>query len=251
MTRNLWKWLWVLVVVAFTATAFGQISVPPTSEPYRLIPAKLTTPIPAGAYLADGGWEVVGATIKQVPDIQANGPELIWTGTPGAYTVLFDGVLLTDVTVPGLDGKPVTIKSYLGKIKDRAVCTITGTPGPDPIDPPLPGGKYRIVFFYNRDQLDNLPQGQRDILNSLTFRKWLAAEGHNFLEVLDPASFTAGSVPAQWQPWLNTVANDPLPRIALAPLTDAGPIADFALPADPEACKALLKAPATRKAVAR
>lgn len=257
MKQNTWKWLWAVVVVAFTSAAWGQITVPPEAEPYKLIPAKLTAPVPSGAYLAEGGWEVVGATTKQAADLRDCGPEMFWTGSPGAYTVIFDGILLTDVTVPGLDGKPVVIKSYMGKIKGRSVCTIKGGGGPGPLDPPdppgptPPGGKYRIVLFYDRDQLDNLPQGQRDILNSLLFRKYLAAEGHDFLEVLDPLSFKAGSVPAKWQPWINSVVNDPLPRIGLAPLKDAGPIVDFALPADPEACKALLKDPASRKAVAR
>lgn len=237
------------VILALCSVSLAQIDVPAESQPHKLIVAKLTTPIPTGAYLADGGWEVVGASATVVADVREYGPEIVWTGTPGAYQVLFDGVLLQDVTVPGMDGQPVIIKSYLGRVKARAACVIKGTPGPDPPDPPVPGGKYKLVLWHAENQLDNLPQGQRDILRSLVFRDWLRSQGHVLLEELDPTNFTTGSVPAQWQPWLISISGKTLPAVSLQPVGD-GPIVGYPLPANTEAMKAFLTAPAG-KAVKR
>jgi hypothetical protein len=242
--------LWLLLAAA----AHGQIEVPKEAEQHKLISAKLTAVLPEGAYLADGGWEIQGTTARQMADFRVLETELLFTGTPGEYWVLFDGVMLRDVTFKDGDGQQVTIPCYLGRIKGRAPCKIKGgsPPGPDPPvppDPPGPGGKYRIVLFRAVDQVDNLPQGQRDILLSTTFRDWLKEQGHVLLEVLDPARFPGGSVPLQWQPWVQSIVGDPLPRIAIAPLVESGYVTDYALPKDIPACKALLTSPAVRKAV--
>jgi hypothetical protein len=231
-------------LLLLASRSLGQITIPASTPVGERIAATIALPpgiVPEGAILKGVVPRVRGCQWDYGPS-----PHIIhvW-GKPGTYAI--------DVTAQWGLKHPTTPDAWsdFGIVGFEADFKITGGTGPDPPDPPLPGGKYRIVLWYSEDQVDNLPQGQRDILLSRTFREWLASEGHNLLEELDPANFQAGSVPEQWQPWLSSIKNDPLPRIAIAPLKDAGPIADFALPADIPAAKAFLRSPAARKAVTR
>jgi hypothetical protein len=220
--------------------ASAQVVVPAEAEPYTLVTAKLEQALPEGGYV-DGGWEIDGADMKSL------GSEVVFTGKPGTYTVEYDGVILKDVTFTDGAGQSITIKSYLGRIKAKGTCKIKGeTPGPDPPDPPQPGGKKQIVLWLTEGQLDNLPQAQRDILTSLVFRDWLKSQGHVLLEVHDPANFSAGSVPAKWKAWVDSVSGKELPAISLAP-KDGGPVVTHALPANVEATKALITGQEARR----
>lgn len=233
------RWIVVILASLACATATAQIDVPSEVEPYRLVVATLVTPIPEGAYLADGGWEVIGATATQVPDSRKDGATLVWTGTPGEYSIVYDGVLLQDVTFTDGAGNPVTIRSYVGRIKERASCTIGGKPDPpNPPDPPTPAGPWQIMLFYRADQLDNLPEPQRQILTSRKLRERLAADGHVLLEVLEESSL-GGSVPSSYKLWIDSVVGKPLPAIAIAPKA-GGKVKAFELPANADLLMALL-----------
>ena len=230
------RWIVILLASLATATATAQIDVPSEVEPYRLVVATLATPIPEGAYLADGGWEIIGATATQVADARKDAATLVWTGTPGQYTIVYDGVLLQDVTFTDGAGNPVTIRSYVGRIKERASCTIGGEqPGPDPPDP---AGPWQIMLFYRADQLDDLPEPQRQILTSRKLRERLVKGGHVLLEVLEESSL-GGSVPSSYKAWIDSVVGKPLPAIAIAP-KDGGKVRSFELPANADLLMALL-----------
>lgn len=143
-------WYLGVAVLLLCSVSWAQIDVPAESAPYKLVVARLTTPIPEGAYLADGGWEVVGASASVQADVREYGGEIVWTGPPGVYSVLFDGVLLKDITFKDGDGNQVTIKSYLGRIKAKAMCTIKGsTPGPDP---PAPGNRRGVILEESKER---------------------------------------------------------------------------------------------------
>lgn len=138
--------LWLLL----TAPCWGQITVPESVERDTLAVATLSNPIPDGAYLADGGWELIGATNKQKPSSYDDGTTLVFTGTPGDYTVIYDGILLQDVTFQDGQGNSVTIRSYVGRIKERAAVTVKGDVGPDP--PPPPPANAVAVILEETDQ---------------------------------------------------------------------------------------------------
>lgn len=122
-----------------------------------------------------------------------------------------------------------------------------GDGGPDPPNPPNPSGQYRIALFYSEQQLDNLPQPQRDILTSLVFRKWLETAGHVLVVVDDPVNYAGGS--SAMKPWIDAALNKPLPLVAIAPKTESGYITTYDLPANTDAMKALLGSSAVKKAV--
>lgn len=243
----------LLVGLCVQAAAVAQtIVVPAEVEPYRLVPAKLDMEIPEGAYLSDGGWEVMGATPKQVPDVRLQGAELFFTGRPGVYTVSYDGVLLRDVTIPVGEGKTEKVPVYMRKVRCSAKVTIKGggvDPDPDP-PPDPPSGKYQIVLFWTADQLDEMTQGQREVLNSLDFRDWIAQQGHVFLDSVDPAAY-GGNAPKDRVVFVTAIKGDPLPRIAVADAIAGGPVFDAILPDGIEAAKAWLADPALKGKVAK
>jgi len=222
------------------STATGQIVVPPEVSVAKLGIAKLDTTLPEGTYLADGGWEIIGETSKQVPDAEVFDNTLVFTGTSGKYIVIFDAVLLQDITFKDGDGNTVTIPAYKGKIKDRANCEIVGGSEPDPGPDPQPGpvGPYQIAMFYEADQLDNYPAAQRALLTSLKYRQDLVKEGHVFLEVFEAAAIQ-GSSP-RYKAFFDAVRGDALPRIAFAPKA-GGKVVDYPLPENWEALQKLLK----------
>lgn len=240
-TRPIARWLAASLccVLLLASVAAAQIDVPAEAEQYTLVKAKLTAPIPDGGYLADGGWEIDGASMEVV------GNDVVFTGKPGTYAVVYDGVILKDVTFTDGAGQQITIKSYLGRIKAKATCKIKGTVDPNPPDPPQPGGKKQVVLWLSEKQLPYLSQGQRDILTSVVFREWMESQGHVLLEVLDPANFQAGSVPERYRAWVNSVAGKKLPAISVAP-KDGGQIATYDLPAGIDEAKTLIDGKAVR-----
>lgn len=233
-------WAIALLGVFLVATiARGQIIVPAEVEPYKLVPARLATPIPEGVIVKDGGWEVVGATKDHVADTHPEGDSLIFTGSPGDYVVKFDGVLIKPITVPGI---PEPINSYVGRIKAEAKCRIKGIVNPpDPPDPPTPGGLKQLMFLYRLGDLDNLPEGQQSVLSSLALRSWISDQHHVFKGMVDFARVPAGSVPAKYSKWYAAweKAGKPNQAIAFAP-KDGGTIVVQPLPETPEAVRQLL-----------
>lgn len=136
-----------ILLLLVCSVAQGQIDVPAESDQYRLIVARLTTPIPDGAYVADGGWEVIGSAATVRADYREYPGELLWTGTPGVYQIVFDGILLKDVTFKDGAGNDITIKSYIGRVKAKATCKIKGgdPPTPDPVNPYKPAPAYQAA----------------------------------------------------------------------------------------------------------
>ena len=230
-------WTFILWVNS-TQFALGQIAVPKEVKEHKLIPAKLMTPIPEGAILADGGWEVIGATKAQVPDIKQIGQELVFTGPPGEYTVIYDGVILKPWKLNGEDHN-----DYLGRIKDRAIVTILGEVPPDPINPPQPptppGGKKQMVMFYQAETVEQLPLGQQNILKSLTLHQELAKTGHVLIRILDDDTVSSG-VSIKLSPWIKAAKDQPLPCIAIAPITGGSVPKVYPLPENYEALLKLL-----------
>lgn len=231
----------VLLVLLIATPCWAQINVPAETEPHAPIAATLANPIPEGAQV-QGGWTLATAKFLPVPD-----GIHVWA-PPGVHEISYRGVWIKTVPVTLPDGTVVQVLQGFGFLDETATFKVTGggpDPGPDPPDPPTPGGKYQLVFWYTEQQLDNLPQGQRDILTSLVFRDWLRSQGHVLVEVLDPANFGA-VVPDKWKPWVNSILNQPLPRISLSPV-EGGQVTSYQLPADMEACKKLLAAPGRKR----
>jgi len=116
---------------------------------------------------------------------------------------------------------------------------------PDPPDPPdpLPGTKYQVMFFHDKDKLDDYPTEQKEMLSSLAFREALEAKGHTFegafsrddvvrtKQALDKfgKTTTITSVPKNLASWWEAVDGDTLPRFAIADI-NGGKIYDYDLP---------------------
>ena len=184
------------LLVLTSSAAWAQTIVCPTEiEVGKLARCSLVTTIPEGARIADGGWEVICENVKQTADVELLDGRMIFTGLPGIYTVVFDGAIVKDVTF-NIEGSPITITSYLGKIKGRSICTIKGgqpDPGPNPPDPLPPSDqKYQVVVIHQAgEQLDNLPQSQRDLITSLQVRQEIASMGHVIHGFRDDNVFSA------------------------------------------------------------
>ncbi len=133
-----------ILAMLICSAAFGQITVPTEVEPYTLVPALIDMDLPEGSYLADGGWEVIPENLDNAADMHAVDKEMVFVGPPGRYTVIYDGVILQDVSVPDGNGGTITIRNYMGRIKGRAVCTIKGEEV-NPTPPPTPEGQWAVI----------------------------------------------------------------------------------------------------------
>lgn len=221
----------LLTVTAFlSSTAFAQIEVPPSSEPYRVLTARITAPIPPGAQF-DGGW----SASESVSFVEHDAKTIHLTAAPGTHRLTYAGfwVHTKTVTFKDGDGKTVSIESYLGsgQVNESAEFTVVG--GADPVPPLPPGpevGRKKIVFFIRAEQIEKLPLAQRYIVTSLEARKKLKEMGHRTL-VLDDNSLNLLSPPTGWAPFIESVKGDPLPRVAISPL-GGGAVADYPLPPD-------------------
>lgn len=229
------------------STANGQITLPEKVEVGEKIVATVQATIPAGATF-DGGWSIscdAGSCQAAWEPLKTPNSIGVWTKIPGTYNVKYSGfwINLKEVKFKDGDGNEVVIQSYLGHgmINEQATVVVTGGNQPDPPnppEPPTPGGPFRIVMFYDGNQLDNMPADQRALLTSLKYRKALEAQGHVFLESLEKTAIERG-VSDAFQKYIASVEGDPLPRVAIAPI-DGGYIADFPLPQNFEALQELL-----------
>ena len=216
-----------LLAFLLHSTAWGQIDVPPSSEPYRVLTATVTASVPEGATFS-GGW----TASEGVSFLSHDATTIHWTATPGKHSLSYSGFWLHVVPVTFTDGagNEITIQSYLGhgSVDKSANFEIVGGDLPIPPQPPLPTGKKHIVFFLAADNLDAMPYAQKYIVTSLVARKNLAARGHTFLVIDDDQM---QSPPEKYAPWVKAVEGDPLPRVAFADAA-GGPIADFPMPVD-------------------
>jgi len=210
----------VCLCLLLSSVAHAQLTVLPT--PGKAM-ALVTAP-------EAGKWVVLKSPdfLPIQPTLLDGGKVIAFEGDQGVYGVLF---------FPPGDGQPLVQRVVLGGAAPD--------PTPPEPDPPPPGGKKQVVLWVTEQQLDNLPQGQRDILNSLVFRQWLTSGGHVLLEVADPANFS-GSSPGRWGPWLASVAGQSLPAISLAPV-GGGPVKTYPLPASVEAAKTLIGGSGARR----
>jgi hypothetical protein len=230
------------LMILVSSAAWSQITVPAESEPYTIIEAKVTTTMPPGAIL-DGGWTVP----KKIDHRQVNSNMIYMTGPPGEYPLEYSGFWLhlgPEITVKDVNGVEQTFQPYLGhgRVSETEDFKIKGDVGPDPPgpDPPGPGpGPKQIMFFVVADQLYKLPSAQRELVTSLKIREELVDLGHKFLFVVDDDQINRTDAPEEWQPWLDSVRGDPLPRVAFAS-KKGGAITDFPLPANKEALIDLL-----------
>ena len=237
----------ILLAWGLGGTAWAEgIVCPDTAERDHPVAISLEAEIPDGAKTMGPGWQLSpGLNSYRVSD-----GLIVVAAAPGTYQISYQifWIHLEPVTLFDANGNEITIMSYLGHgtYDDTATLTITGEdPGPDPPDPPDPDpqGPWRIMLFYDARMLDNLPSEQRQILTSLAVREQLVADGHNLLEVLEDAVFSAGSVPADYQPWVNAAKKHSVPSIAIAPKSEAGTIRVYPLPANRADLMELLEAP--------
>ena len=231
MMRTTAAWL------VLCAAALAQITVPAVTDSHMPIVAVVTAPeqMPEGATF-DGGWKLEGA--HYLPD--GKNRIHIWA-KPGEYKLEFSGLWLhlKDVTFTDGAGQEITITSYLGHgfIDEQSHFKVAGGTDPDPEPDPTPGpsGPQQLVFFVQAEELDKLPQGQREILTSLVVRKDLEDQGHLWLIQIDDDQIKSG-VPDKWKSWIESARNadgslKDLPRVSIAP-KGGGPIADYPLPND-------------------
>ena len=208
---------WACIAVA----AFGQITITPEKPaPYDVIVASVNPgqQIPEGAKVR-GSWDC--STLKWTPC----GANVHMSAAPGKHVIRAFGVwvLTKDVTI-GDQTVPVLVD--FGQYSFQTEVLIGSDPGPFP---PPPTGKFQIVMFYQADQLDNYPQSQRSLLTSRTLREKLVAQGHVILEILEEAAI--GTSGGHLADFIKSVAGDPLPRLALRPVS-GGAVTDYPLPVD-------------------
>lgn len=239
----------VSLIGGLGGVAWGEgIVLPDVAETGCPIPLRIDATIPDGATVLGPGWMLPDTLSgKHKYDVSKN-LVIVAQLTPGKYEIRYECYWYHTEPIEVFDanGNKITVLQFLGAghIHDTATLTITGDPGPDPPDPPdppTPGGPYQIMLMFDGDQLDNLPREQRDLLTSLSLRQRLVASGHVLLEVLE-AGGLGGSVPPAYQPWVNAVKGDPMPRVALAP-KDGGTIKDYALPENETDLMKLLENP--------
>lgn len=218
-----------ILALLLPSTAWGQIDVPPSTEPYRVLTASVKASVPEGATFS-GGW----TASEGVSFLQHDATTIHWTATPGEHSLSYSGLWLHVIPVTFTDGtgKEITIQSYLGhgSVNESATFTVVGGAEPEPPkpDPPNPAGPKRLVFFLAADDLDSMPYAQKYIVTSLVARKSLAARGHTFLLIDDDQM---QNPPTEYAPWVEAVKGDPLPRVAIAD-ADGGPITDYPMPVD-------------------
>jgi hypothetical protein len=159
MKRNLWKWLWVLAVLAFTATAFADIEVKPQYDANEPIRAVVTiTDVPAGAKLR-GSFAVSDGSYLPVVENTYD----IWAA-PGKHTVTAQGVwVLTEPVVVG--DKTIQVLVDFGQFSYSRTFTVgpeVPTPPPFPPTPPVPPvppGQRWAVIWEETDQQRTPVQG--------------------------------------------------------------------------------------------
>jgi hypothetical protein len=141
MERNAWKWLCVVVVVLFTATAWGDIEVKPQFDANEPIVATVTiTDVPTGAKLrgsfsvSDGSYLTAGENVYHV-----------WCA-PGKHTVKAAGIwVLTEPVVVG--DKTINALVDFGQFAYEKTFVVGPEVPPGPFPPPVPPGVRRLVIL--------------------------------------------------------------------------------------------------------
>ncbi len=217
----------IIAWLVLATAALAQITVPAETPPYTPIVASVITTVPTGATI-DGGWTVSDG----VHTLPCGNDLHVWA-SPGVHSIEYKGfwLLLKDVTFVDGNGQEITITSYLGHgfVNEEAEFTVTGGVDPEP-DPPLPpqDKKYQIVIFLVADEIEKLPDPQRELATSLKVREDLRDLGHEVVQVIDDDEIKEG-VPVRWKPWIKAVLGRQLPQVALAPI-NGGPIKSYDLP---------------------
>lgn len=178
------------------------------------------------------------ATFFPSEQLQAGPPHIVpqhalfWSDREGKFQVQAI-VVSVDWQTRQISLTPLTYSITVGSNPD---------PGPDPGPDPQPGQRWQIMLFHESGDLDSLPRGQVELLSSLKLRQELEAAGHYVAGVFDDDTSGTSGIPAALQPWFEAVKNDPMPRIALAPLA-GGVVRDYPLPADRAGLMKFLEAP--------
>lgn len=101
--------------------------------------------------------------------------------------------------------------------------------------PFVPTGPLKVVVFVESNDIDNLPQGQRDIVSSRVVREKVEGAGHE-MQVLDRDSLVDNPANAEWK----TAIGSPVSPVVARRPKDGGTIKVDPLPDTPEAFYALL-----------
>jgi len=231
--KKLLRYLGILSALLIPAICTAAIIIPAESDEHTIIEATLEAQIPEGAEIK-GGWIIP----EGIDHREVTPTKLYLTGPSGERILGFSGywiLLGPEITVKDTSGVDHTFRPYLdsGASNEKAPFKIKGDSNPPNPPLPPPGGKYQIMFFVQEDNLDSLPQGQRELLTSLALRDRIKEGGHTLHPIIDDDQIKEG-VPSMYAPWIQQVIGKPLPQMALAPL-EGGPIQSFPLPEDIEA----------------
>lgn len=190
----------------------GLIECPETMDAFKMIDAKVT-----------GSWESAIWSIEPEAKVDwrtsADGKVYTFVAPPGTYTLR---LVAADFTAKKLG-------------QDKKVVVIGEAPlppSPDPPEPPkpVPGTKYQLMFVVETATLDNLPDGQTNVLAGLKFRKQVFDKGHTILGFYDPSPEVRKTAPKEFVPWFEA-ADGKVPCILMAPL-EGGPIVAKPMPAN-------------------
>lgn len=141
--------------------------------------------------------------------------KVVWFSAPKAGLYV---VTLLDIT-----------SATSGVAKSKGIHVGEGT-GPNPPNPPTPGGKQQVVVVLESADLDSLPRGQREIVSGLAFRKELTAAGHVFKGVVDVSETLPSN--SKLLPFVQACSGLGLPCLAIAPI-DGGDVTPMELPLTP------------------
>lgn len=215
-----------IALLLLATPVLAEINVPAEIQsPPNPIVATVDAEIPDGAQ-SKGKWEITGDAEAQL--IEDGDHQVYAWAQPGTYTISYTGMWV-DFEAKAFDF-----------IDEEASLTVTAkdSPDPPPPPPPPPPGAKQMVLFYQAQRLDNLPQEQRQLLTSLVVHKRLAELGHVVRAVLTSESIR-DNPPADYERFVQAVAGEPLPQIAIAP-KDGGTVEGHPLPADYESLVKLL-----------
>lgn len=160
------------------------------------------------------------------------------TKLPGSFQLRAVGPGVATVTVSATDAAAA-----------RATITVTDKPPPPP-----PSEHYQVCFFFESNDIDNLPLAQRSMLTGLKFRKELEEKGHLFVASLDrnavfetkKVCLPSGrcmyvqTVKTEYRPWHAAAKGADLPCVCLAS-REGGVITVYPLPDDESGFYDLLK----------
>ena len=216
----------LLAFLVLCSTAWSQITVPAESEPYKIIEAKVTAPIPPGAVL-DGGWDIPEAADHR----QVNANMIYMVAPPGDYQLKFGGFWIhlgPEITVKDVNGVEQTFRPYLGHglVNEEATFKVTGADPPDPPTPdPAPIALDGLRVMIVRESGQPLTAAQQAMINSTV---WKESVGHGNWMVVDPDMVFR--VESPWKDAMEATVNYGVPRILVSNSNKGGYVG--ALPAN-------------------